>query len=78
MCTISKKYLKITFIFLISIFCFNQISAQNQEINYDESKVPKYTLPDPLRLNNGKKVKNAKTWYKKRRPEILQLFEKYV
>jgi hypothetical protein len=24
---------------------------------------------------NGKKVKNAKTWYKKRRPEIVRLFE---
>jgi hypothetical protein len=26
---------------------------------------------------NGKKVKNAKTWYSKRRPEILHLFEEF-
>ena len=44
-------------------------------INYDESKVPSYTLPDPLVLQNGKKVKDSKTWFKKRRPEILSLFE---
>jgi hypothetical protein len=41
---------------------------------YDESKVPPYTLPDPLALQNGKKVKNTKTWMKKRRPELLKLF----
>ena len=36
-----------------------------------------YKLPDPLTLLNGKKVKNAKTWYKKRRPEIVKLFEEF-
>ena len=44
-------------------------------VNYDESKVGTYTLPDPLRLENGKPVKNAKTWDKKRRPEIVSIFE---
>lgn len=44
-------------------------------VNYDESKVGTYTLPDPLRLNDGKPVRNAKTWWKKRRPEIVELFE---
>ena len=44
-------------------------------VNYDESKVPDYTLPDPLTLENGKKVKDPKTWYNKRRKEILALFE---
>ncbi|NQT88592.1 acetylxylan esterase, partial [bacterium] len=39
--------------------------------NYDENKVPKYTLPDPLVLANGDKVTDAKTWAEKRRPEIL-------
>jgi len=47
--------------------------AQN-EANYDESKVPSYTLPELLTLQNGKKVTDAKTWMKERRPEILQLF----
>ena len=44
-------------------------------VNYDEAKVGTYTLPDPLTLANGKKVEDAKTWYQKRRPEILKLFE---
>ena len=43
-------------------------------VNYDEAKVGTYTLPDPLKLNNGKPVRNAKTWYSKRRPEIEQIF----
>src|SRR6185503_16904473 len=37
--------------------------------NTDESKATPYTsLPDPLILNSGKKVKDAKTWWSKRRP----------
>src|ERR1041384_6761303 len=48
--------------------------AQVKEANYDESKVPAYTLPDPLTLANGDKVTDAKTWKEKRRPEILNLF----
>ena len=42
--------------------------------NYDESKVGDYTLPDPLVLANGKPVKNARTWFKVRRPELLKLY----
>ncbi len=44
-------------------------------VNYDESKVGTYILPDPLKLDNGKPVKNAKTWAEKRRPEIVKIFE---
>lgn len=43
--------------------------------NYDESKVPPYTLPDVLRTTGRKKVKNKKTWENVRRPEIRKLFE---
>jgi hypothetical protein len=46
-------------------------------VNYDEDKVGNYTLPDPLVMLSGKKVKNEKQWYKKRRPEILDLFYEY-
>ena len=44
-------------------------------VNYDEVKVPSYSLPDPLIMQNGKKVKDIKTWKNKRRAEILSLFE---
>ncbi|MFN8253541.1 MAG: polysaccharide deacetylase family protein [Ferruginibacter sp.] len=47
--------------------------------NSDESKATQYTsLPDPLVLNNGKKVAGAKTWWNKRRPEIAEAFEKEI
>jgi hypothetical protein len=39
--------------------------------NYDEANANNYTLPNPLVLKNGKPVKNAATWWKQRRPEIL-------
>ena len=45
------------------------------EVIYDESKVPAYTLPDPLVPASGERVTDAKTWRDKRRPEILKLFE---
>src|SRR5262245_28067770 len=44
-------------------------------VNYDESLVGDYTLPDPLKLNNDAPAPGAKTWSKKRRPEIVRLFE---
>jgi peptidoglycan/xylan/chitin deacetylase (PgdA/CDA1 family) len=46
--------------------------------NYDESKVAPYTLPDPLVLKNGKKVKTAKTWWKQRRPQIVEDFDSEI
>jgi len=52
--------------------------ALAEEANYDESKVPDYTLPDPLTLADGTPVSDAETWRGKRRPEILNLFEEHV
>ena len=43
--------------------------------NYDENKVGHYTLPDPLVLRNGSRVRDAQTWLKKRRPEMIGLYE---
>src|SRR5438445_1711259 len=52
--------------------------AQQFKPNYDEAKVPKYTLPDPLVMRDGTKGADAKTWTDKRRPEILKLYEDHV
>jgi hypothetical protein len=47
--------------------------------NYDESKANPYPdVPDPLLLKNGQKVTDAQTWWDKRRPEILEDFEREV
>ena len=52
--------------------------AQPAGANYDESKAGSYTLPDPLVLSSGERVKDTATWEKRRRPEILRLFEQHV
>lgn len=46
-------------------------------VNYDESKVQSYTLPDALKMNGGTEVKTVKEW-QKRREQIIQLFKENV
>jgi hypothetical protein len=54
------------------------VLAQSGDANYDEAKVPAYTLPDPLRTNGGKSVTDAAAWRETRRGEILKLLETEV
>ena len=56
------------------------VFAQDREVfvheaNYDTSKIPPYTLEDPLTFVDGRKVKNAADWAVRRR-EILGIFAK--
>jgi hypothetical protein len=47
--------------------------------NYDEAKANPYpNVPDPLTTNNGQKVTTAKMWLDQRRPEIIEMYSKYV
>jgi len=47
--------------------------------NYNESKANPYpNLPDPLKLKNGRKVAAASDWWNKRRPEIVEDFDREV
>ena len=47
--------------------------------NYDESKANPYpTLPDPLVLENGSKVTNAAMWWQRRRPQIVEFFDREI
>jgi hypothetical protein len=47
--------------------------------NYDPAKANPYPdLPDPLVTKNGKKVSSAEIWWKERRPEIVEDFEREV
>ncbi len=51
----------------------------SRQPNYDEFKSNPYIFyPDPLKLDNGKKVKNAREWFRKRRPELVRTFEDEV
>ena len=47
--------------------------------NYDEAKAgPTAALPDPLLSKDGKKVTSAKMWWEKRRPEIVEDFDREI
>jgi hypothetical protein len=47
--------------------------------NYDESKANVYpALPDPLLLKNGKRVTTAEEWWKARRAEIQEDFDREI
>jgi hypothetical protein len=54
--------------------------AQSEEwkANYDEEKIPKYTLPDPLTMADGTRVTTPEQWRSTRRGEILELFKEHV
>src|SRR5215510_12670379 len=53
-------------------------SAPNHA-NYDEATANPYPdLPDALTLKNGKKVTSADAWWKQRRPEIVEDFDREV
>jgi hypothetical protein len=64
--------------FLILVFAGSYCFGQPKPANYDENRIPAYTLPDPLIFADGKKVVNRKDWEQRRRPEILELFREEV
>ena len=51
-------------------------TQQQPEFNFDEARVPKYTLPDPLGTGSAR-VKSVSAW-PARRAEILELFRTNV
>ncbi len=47
--------------------------------NYDESKANPYpNYPDPLVLKDGRKVTTPEIWWKERRPEIVEDFDREI
>ena len=64
-----KKYILSIAIFLSAFFSFAQ-----EGINYDESKVPDFVLPNPLIFNDGTNVTTVEQWENKRRAELLEIF----
>src|SRR5687768_1589640 len=47
--------------------------------NYDETKANPYpVLPDPLKLANGKIVRTESAWWKKRRPELVEIYDREI
>jgi hypothetical protein len=46
--------------------------------NSDEARVPPYTLPDPLVTKSGRRVASAEEWWRVRRPEIVEDFDREI
>ncbi len=65
-------------VLLLSCLSVSAASAPIPGFNYDERKVPPYTLPDPLVMRDGTVVREAATWRERRRPELLELYAREV
>jgi hypothetical protein len=80
---VNNRYsLLLLFCILSSVLAFSQTQKLTKvvagfPVNYNEDSVGTYTLPDALRLQNGTKVSDSKTWMQKRRPELVKLFEEF-
>lgn len=47
--------------------------------NYDEAKANPYPeLPDPLSFQTGEPVRSTEDWWQRRRPELVELFDREV
>jgi len=58
---------------------FSGNNADPNHANYDTSlSDPCPLLPDILTTNNGSKITSLNSWWKQRRPELIELFEKEV
>ena len=75
----AHRYRLFPFLFCL-VFFFEglEIAAQDILINQDESKVPAYTLPDPLRKADGSRVNERQQWVQQQRPAMLKLFADHV
>lgn len=52
-------------------------SAAPNYVNYDEAKAGPFSpLPDPLVFLDGRPVRTPDDWWKRRRPELLELFSR--
>jgi len=69
--------LALVFLVLLGI---NPVSllAQKSEVIYDEALVPEFSLPDPLKLEDGQSITSPEVWNSQARPEILAQFEEQV
>lgn len=54
-----------------------QYSIAQRDVNYDENKVPDYTLPELLINNDGTPVKTIEQWENIRRPKLFEYFSSF-
>ena len=68
----------IGFLFHASALLAQKPFVAGRDYNLDESKVPAYTLPDPLLMRDGKIVRSKEQWNSIQRPYLYHLFEENV
>ena len=68
-------------IFLLYLWACSLLAGHAQEAdeaNYDESKIPPYTLPALLKTSDGREITTVQQWEQTRRPELLSVFAEQV
>src|SRR6185369_15870257 len=54
------------------------VQSSDPETFNDKAANPYRDLPDPLKLNDGRKVTSAAMWNSQRRAELLEIFEREI
>ena len=62
--------MKLSLWLFVGLVMGSSLFAQPKGYNYEEAKVPEYTLPELLLMADGTRVKTVKQWETQRRPEI--------
>ncbi len=63
---------------LLILFLSSQLACAQEDVNYDESLVPDYTLPEILETADGTPINTVNEWKYQRKPEIIRLFAENV
>src|SRR5579862_4756310 len=64
---------------IMDLLHMTSFRRRKDDANYDEAKANPYPdLPDPLTSNNGTKVTMPDVWWKQRRPEIVEMFDREI
>ena len=71
------------YLVILSLLAFNishsrEAKEYDNDINYDEQKIPHYDLPKLLVTPDGKKITSINDWEKIRKPQILSLYSNLV
>ena len=66
-------WLRIFILFGVAVILVNDVKSQKFVPNYDESKIPEFTLPDPLVCEDGTPVTSAEQWRRQRRARTTEV-----
>ncbi len=65
-------------LFFLFLMLNHGLVYSQSSVNYDESAIEPYKLPELLISSDGNMIESISAWEEKRRPEILKLFENEV